>query len=50
MKTILIMRHGEAIPMQADDVSRNLTSVGQQQAEKMGLWLQKKHAPTWLVS
>ncbi|MFP3352863.1 MULTISPECIES: phosphohistidine phosphatase SixA [unclassified Pseudoalteromonas] len=49
MKTILIMRHGEAIPMQADDVSRNLTSVGQQQAEKMGLWLQKMHAPSGLL-
>lgn len=45
MKTILIMRHGEAIPMQADDVSRSLTSMGQQQAEKMGLWLQKCTLP-----
>jgi len=43
------MRHGEAIPMHSDDVSRNLTSVGQQQAEKMGLWLQKMHAPSGLL-
>lgn len=49
MKTILIMRHGEATPMQADDASRNLTSVGQQQAEKMGLWLQATHTPTALL-
>ena len=49
MKTILIMRHGEATPMQADDASRNLTSVGQQQAEKMGLWLQASHAPCALL-
>jgi len=49
MKTILIMRHGEATPMHSDDVSRNLTSVGQQQAEKMGLWLQKMHAPSGLL-
>jgi len=43
------MRHGEATPMHSDDVSRNLTSVGQQQAEKMGLWLQKMHAPSGLL-
>ncbi|WP_409425019.1 MULTISPECIES: phosphohistidine phosphatase SixA [unclassified Pseudoalteromonas] len=49
MKTILIMRHGEATPMHSDDVSRSLTSVGQQQAEKMGLWLQKMHAPSGLL-
>ena len=49
MKTILVMRHGEATPMQADDASRNLTSVGQQQAEKMGLWLQASHAPSALL-
>ena len=49
MKTILIMRHGEAIPMHSDDVSRNLTPLGHQQVEKMGLWLQKKHAPTGLL-
>jgi phosphohistidine phosphatase len=49
MKTILIMRHGEAIPMHSDDVSRNLTPMGHQQVEKMGLWLQKKHAPTGLL-
>ena len=43
------MRHGEATPMQADDASRNLTSVGQQQAEKMGLWLQAAYAPSALL-
>ncbi|MCQ8877744.1 phosphohistidine phosphatase SixA [Pseudoalteromonas shioyasakiensis] len=49
MKTILIMRHGEATPMQADDESRNLTLVGQQQAEKMGKWLQQTHTPDALL-
>ncbi|KPH61032.1 histidine phosphatase [Pseudoalteromonas porphyrae] len=49
MKTILIMRHGEATPMQADDASRNLTLIGQQQAEKMGLWLHATHEPTGLL-
>lgn len=49
MKTILIMRHGEATPMQADDTSRNLTLVGQQQAEKMGIWLHATHKPTALL-
>ena len=43
------MRHSEAIPMHSDDVSRNLTPLGHQQVEKMGLWLQKKHAPTGLL-
>lgn len=36
MKTILIMRHGEAAPMQADDAARNLTQVGHLEAKKMG--------------
>ena len=49
MKTILIMRHGEATPMQADDASRNLTLVGQQQAEKMGKWLHTTYTPTALL-
>lgn len=43
------MRHGEATPMQADDASRNLTLVGQQQAEKMGKWLHAAYAPTALL-
>ena len=41
MKTILIMRHGEATPMQANDAARNLTPKGHAEAEKMGLWLHK---------
>ncbi|MCG9760500.1 MULTISPECIES: phosphohistidine phosphatase SixA [Pseudoalteromonas] len=41
MKTILIMRHGEAEPMQADDASRNLTELGLQQAKDMGQWLKQ---------
>ena len=36
MKTILIMRHGEAAPMQADDAARNLTQVGHLEAKKWG--------------
>ncbi|WP_440055213.1 phosphohistidine phosphatase SixA [Pseudoalteromonas sp. T1lg65] len=35
MKTILIMRHGEAQPMQADDSSRVLTERGVRQANEM---------------
>lgn len=41
MKTILIMRHGEAEPMQADDASRNLTEQGLQQAKDVGEWLKQ---------
>lgn len=41
MKTLLIMRHGEATPMQANDAARTLTPKGHAEAEKMGLWLQK---------
>jgi len=49
MKTILIMRHGEATPMQADDAGRNLTQAGHDEAEKMGLWLNKTHHPDALL-
>lgn len=49
MKTILIMRHGEAAPIETDDAGRNLTSAGHLQAEKMGRWLQKNHKPTGLL-
>ncbi|TMN97862.1 phosphohistidine phosphatase SixA [Pseudoalteromonas sp. S558] len=49
MKTILIMRHGEATPMQADDAARNLTQLGHTEAEKMGLWLSKVHQPDALL-
>ncbi|WP_024610165.1 phosphohistidine phosphatase SixA [Pseudoalteromonas sp. TB64] len=49
MKTILIMRHGEATPMQADDAARNLTQVGHVEAEKMGIWLSKNHLPDALL-
>ncbi|ALQ07633.1 MULTISPECIES: phosphohistidine phosphatase SixA [Pseudoalteromonas] len=49
MKTILIMRHGEATPMQADDAARNLTQTGHTEAEKMGLWLAKHYPPDALL-
>jgi phosphohistidine phosphatase len=45
MKTILIMRHGEAMPMQADDAARQLTQEGHAEVDKMGLWLAKSYAP-----
>ncbi|MEJ6475262.1 phosphohistidine phosphatase SixA [Pseudoalteromonas piscicida] len=41
MKTILIMRHGEAQPVQADDASRALTEQGVDQAKAMGEWLKQ---------
>ncbi|MBE0345360.1 phosphohistidine phosphatase SixA [Pseudoalteromonas sp. McH1-7] len=41
MKTILIMRHGEAQAMQADDASRALTQLGLKQAKDMGQWLEQ---------
>lgn len=49
MKTILIMRHGEAVPMQADDAARSLTQIGFGEAEKMGCWLAKHYLPDALV-
>ncbi|MBQ4813053.1 phosphohistidine phosphatase SixA [Pseudoalteromonas luteoviolacea] len=45
MKTLLIMRHGEAGPMQADDAARLLTDRGRAQAFEMGQWLLETHAP-----
>ena len=45
MKTILIMRHGEAVPMQAKDEMRVLTQKGQAQANEMGWWLKSHYAP-----
>ncbi|MCG7533862.1 phosphohistidine phosphatase SixA [Pseudoalteromonas sp. OOF1S-7] len=45
MKTILIMRHGEAGPMQANDAARALTSRGHTQAVEMGQWLAEHYPP-----
>ncbi|MCG7560572.1 phosphohistidine phosphatase SixA [Pseudoalteromonas sp. McH1-42] len=45
MKTILIMRHGEAGPMQANDAARILTSRGHAQAAEMGQWLAEHYPP-----
>ncbi|WMN60958.1 phosphohistidine phosphatase SixA [Pseudoalteromonas xiamenensis] len=42
MKTILIMRHGEAEPLVRHDESRALTEKGCQQAKMMGQWLAKQ--------
>jgi phosphohistidine phosphatase len=49
MKTILIMRHGEATPMQADDAARQLTQEGHAEVDKMGVWLAKNYAPDALL-
>jgi len=49
MKTILIMRHGEAAPMQADDAARNLTQVGHLEVKKMGQWLANTQKPDALL-
>lgn len=43
------MRHGEAVPMQADDASRALTERGQQQAHEMGLWLKAHFSPEAVI-
>ncbi|KZN63642.1 phosphohistidine phosphatase SixA [Pseudoalteromonas luteoviolacea] len=49
MKTLLIMRHGEAGPMQADDAARLLTEKGHAQAFEMGQWLLETHQPKALL-
>ncbi|ALO41515.1 phosphohistidine phosphatase SixA [Pseudoalteromonas phenolica] len=49
MKTILIMRHGEAEPMQADDASRALTPRGVSQASEMALWIKAHYQPDALL-
>ncbi|MAD05576.1 phosphohistidine phosphatase SixA [Pseudoalteromonas shioyasakiensis] len=49
MKTILIMRHGEATPMQADDAARQLTETGHYEASRMGQWLATYHKPDALL-
>ncbi|KZN50671.1 phosphohistidine phosphatase SixA [Pseudoalteromonas luteoviolacea] len=49
MKTILIMRHGEAGPMQANDAARLLTERGQLDALNMGQWLSNNHKPNALL-
>ncbi|MFT5313006.1 MAG: phosphohistidine phosphatase [Paraglaciecola sp.] len=38
---IIIMRHGDAEPMQVNDSERNLTSLGEKQAQHTGRWLNK---------
>ncbi|ESP94901.1 phosphohistidine phosphatase SixA [Pseudoalteromonas luteoviolacea] len=49
MKTILIMRHGEAGPMQANDAARLLTNRGQLQALEMGQWVSQSYQPRALL-
>ncbi|KZN64511.1 hypothetical protein N473_14395 [Pseudoalteromonas luteoviolacea CPMOR-1] len=49
MKTILIMRHGEAGPMQADDAARLLTERGKTQAIEMGKWLFQSYQPSAIL-
>lgn len=38
---IIIMRHGDAGPMQLNDKERNLTLLGEKQAQQTGSWLNK---------
>ncbi|CAM4014296.1 phosphohistidine phosphatase SixA [Pseudoalteromonas byunsanensis] len=45
MKTILIMRHGEAVPMQVNDEARPLTERGIKQAKEMAWWLKGHFKP-----
>ncbi|CAH9059562.1 Phosphohistidine phosphatase SixA [Pseudoalteromonas holothuriae] len=45
MKTILIMRHGEAEPVNANDESRPLTERGVNQAKEMAWWLKGHYKP-----
>ena len=41
---IMIMRHGDAEPVQDDDRSRELTKFGQQQAMVAGQWLNQRYS------
>jgi phosphohistidine phosphatase len=38
---IIIMRHGDAEPMQLNDKERGLTMLGEKQAQQAGRWLNK---------
>ncbi len=49
MKTILIMRHGDAQPQQGPDHLRALTAIGNQQADEVGEWLSQRFNPTGLL-
>lgn len=49
MKTLLIMRHGEAVPNQGTDEKRVLTDFGQQQAQLVGQWLDEQLSPEGLL-
>ncbi|MCF2863525.1 phosphohistidine phosphatase SixA [Pseudoalteromonas sp. Cnat2-41] len=49
MKTILIMRHGEAQALQAQDHLRELTQRGRQQADHVGQWLAQRFNPQGLL-
>ncbi|MFC3031114.1 phosphohistidine phosphatase SixA [Pseudoalteromonas fenneropenaei] len=42
MKTIIIMRHGEAEPLCQQDELRTLTNTGKAEARAMGVWLSKQ--------
>ena len=41
---IIIMRHGDAEPIKLNDKERNLSSLGEKQAQQAGRWLNKYYA------
>lgn len=43
------MRHGEAVPMQANDEMRALTKKGKVQANEMAWWLKSHYSPDALL-
>lgn len=44
MVNLVIMRHGEAEPLSANDSQRQLTSRGQHEVSQMATWLQQHYA------
>ncbi|MEM0515374.1 phosphohistidine phosphatase SixA [Pseudoalteromonas sp. YIC-827] len=49
MKTVLIMRHGDAQAMQGQDNLRELTDKGVAQADHVGQWLAQRFNPQGLI-
>ncbi|MFY8272844.1 phosphohistidine phosphatase SixA [Pseudoalteromonas sp. SSDWG2] len=49
MKTILIMRHGDAEALQRNDEMRALTELGNKQAQQVGEWLAQRFNPDALL-
>jgi phosphohistidine phosphatase len=49
MVNLVIMRHGEAEPMSAQDSQRQLTARGRHEVNQMALWLQQHYAAFDLI-